>query len=306
MNELPLVSVIIPSFNRAELLYETLDSIKGQSYTHWECLIVDDGSTDRNCAVINEYNQLDSRFKLFRREDYNKPKGGNSCRNIGIDEAKGAFIVFFDSDDIMLENHLEFKVQNILAGNYDFIVTKTKWLNISDESNFYYDLGKIELNLPNYITQKINWLTYDIIIKSQIAKKITFNESLKSGQEYNYFSKLLNETTNAISFEDILTLRRKHGESIRSQLSDRDRCKNGAIQIYTTFLELEGSIDSKTKNQLFKMITYYLFQGRILTMFSDLLFVRKLLGSFGLIKSCIFFLSIIFSKIGSALYNFTR
>ena len=86
MTSQPLVSIIIPTFNRAHLIGETLDSILAQTYTHWECLITDDGSTDNSIEIIQEYVTKDTRFKLFTRPA-NRPKGANACRNIGLEKA---------------------------------------------------------------------------------------------------------------------------------------------------------------------------------------------------------------------------
>src|SRR5690606_480254 len=184
-----LISIIIPSYNRANLIGETLDSIIAQSCTQWECLVVDDGSTDATNIVIAEYAQKDKRIKLFKRPD-TKPKGANACRNIGLQEAQGDYVVFFDSDDLMSENHLEVKANAIQKFNCDYVITKTQYFNYSNESierNYQFD--KFAITPFNYVTQKINWLTYDILIKKSLAKSICFNENLQSGQEYNYFSK---------------------------------------------------------------------------------------------------------------------
>ena len=83
-----LISIIIPIFNRASLLSETLDSILAQTYSHWECIIVDDGSTDNTQDVIDRYLKLDSRFRCFSRPS-NRPKGANACRNFGYEKSKG-------------------------------------------------------------------------------------------------------------------------------------------------------------------------------------------------------------------------
>ena len=100
-----LVSIIIPTFNRADIIHETLDSIKLQTYEKWECIIVDDGSNDNSIMVINEFVKTDNRFKFYDRP-INKLKGANSCRNYGFEKSKGEFINWFDSDDIMHENRV--------------------------------------------------------------------------------------------------------------------------------------------------------------------------------------------------------
>jgi glycosyltransferase involved in cell wall biosynthesis len=120
MSDQPLVSIIIPTYNRAHLIGETLDSIVAQTYLNWECIIVDDGSSDNTDEVIGEYVQTDSRFKYYHRlEDY--AKGANSCRHIGFLKSNGDYINWFDSDDLMLVNHIETKMKKMMSGDYDFV-----------------------------------------------------------------------------------------------------------------------------------------------------------------------------------------
>ena len=75
----PLVSIIIPTYNRAHLISETLRSIKLQTYQNWECIIIDDGSTDNSAEVIAEFCAQDNRSQFFKRPQ-NQPKGANTCR----------------------------------------------------------------------------------------------------------------------------------------------------------------------------------------------------------------------------------
>jgi glycosyltransferase involved in cell wall biosynthesis len=119
-----LVSIIIPTFNSVKYLNETLDSVLAQTYAHWECILVDDGSTDDTILILNEYTSKDSRFKWFSRP-ISKPKGPSSARNYGLENAKGEFVVFLDSDDLLavtcLEKRLEFANLN---SEFDFWVFK--------------------------------------------------------------------------------------------------------------------------------------------------------------------------------------
>ena len=85
------ISVIIPTFNRQDYILETLDSLRKQSCTDWECIIVDDGSCDNTVILIQKYAQSDQRFSIYKRPD-SMQKGANSCRNFGFLKAKGNYI----------------------------------------------------------------------------------------------------------------------------------------------------------------------------------------------------------------------
>jgi len=97
----PFFSIIIPTYNRAGFLTETVNSVVNQTYTDWECIIVDDGSADNTKDIVE--NMPDKRIKYFRKENEER----SVARNFGIDHAKGEFICFLDSDDYYKENHLE-------------------------------------------------------------------------------------------------------------------------------------------------------------------------------------------------------
>lgn len=136
----PLVSIIIPTFNRADLISETLDSVLKQTYFNWECIIVDDGSTDNSSVVIQKYLNSDLRFFYLSRPNYKK-KGPSSCRNIGIEKATGDYIIFLDSDDLLvttcLENRINFAKQNL---EYDFWIFKMAAFNTTiNNFEFVYE-----------------------------------------------------------------------------------------------------------------------------------------------------------------------
>lgn len=118
-----MISIIIPIYNRADLIEETLQSIKQQTYEDWECIIVDDGSTDDTFDVVEQLTSNDSRFKLYKRPK-DLLKGPSSCRNYGVSLSSGAFIQFFDSDDVMHTDHLKLKREAI--GTKDFVICQLK------------------------------------------------------------------------------------------------------------------------------------------------------------------------------------
>jgi glycosyltransferase involved in cell wall biosynthesis len=103
------VSIIIPTYNRASIITETLDSILAQNYPNWECIIIDDGSNDNTKEVVNSYVVKDSRFNFFIRPNNYKP-GSCGARNYGLTLAKGELIQQFDSDDLMHKDLISEKV----------------------------------------------------------------------------------------------------------------------------------------------------------------------------------------------------
>ncbi|MBI9042252.1 glycosyltransferase family A protein [Lutibacter sp.] len=91
----PKISIIIPCYNQAQYLEEALQSVLNQTYTHWECIIVNDGSPDNTEQIVLEWTQKDRRFKYLYKEN----GGLSSARNAGIEKAQGEFILPLDADD---------------------------------------------------------------------------------------------------------------------------------------------------------------------------------------------------------------
>ena len=98
-----MISIIVPIYNREKYLSECIDSILVQSYSDFEVLLIDDGSTDRSGEICDEYAQKDARIRVFHKEN----GGVSSARNVGLDNATGEWIAFVDSDDWVGEKYLE-------------------------------------------------------------------------------------------------------------------------------------------------------------------------------------------------------
>jgi len=99
----PRFSIVIPAYNRAELLKETIASVQAQTFENWECIIVDDGSTDHTKEVIAEVASVDGRIKYIYQENEER----SAARNNGIRNASGQYICFLDSDDRYVAEYLE-------------------------------------------------------------------------------------------------------------------------------------------------------------------------------------------------------
>lgn len=124
-----MVSIIIATYNRAELLEGTLQSIQQQQYEDWECLLVDDGSTDGTKQLAQQYVAMDSRFKWFERPVSIK-KGANGCRNYGFLKSAGQYVMWFDSDDTMHPELLITKVESIKTG-VDVLFHRSRYANFN-------------------------------------------------------------------------------------------------------------------------------------------------------------------------------
>ena len=127
-----MISVIVPVYNVEEYLEECLESIKRQTYTDIEVILVNDGSIDRSKEICERYCEKDSRFKLVNQEN----KGLSGARNRGMSESKGEFISFVDSDDVIKEDMLEQLIKQMTSEDIDIV-------------ECWYTNEKHELDLPS-------------------------------------------------------------------------------------------------------------------------------------------------------------
>ena len=112
-----MISVIVPVYNVEKYLEECLESIKRQTYTDIEVILVNDGSIDRSKEICERYCEKDSRFKLLNQEN----KGLSGARNRGMLESKGEFISFVDSDDVLKEDMLEQLMKQMTSEDIDIV-----------------------------------------------------------------------------------------------------------------------------------------------------------------------------------------
>lgn len=175
------MSIIIPTYNSSIYLKQTLDSVLRQTYTNWECILVDDGSTDLTETITENYREKDTRFHLYKRPE-NLPKGPSSARNYGVTKANGEYLIFLDADDLLANTCLENRVEQFNKNqDCDFLVFQMeRFVNEPDYSN---KEKKVEENkeeiLNSFIKLHGQWPISSPIYKTNFfSKKIKFNSNL--------------------------------------------------------------------------------------------------------------------------------
>ena len=172
--EAPLFSIIIPTYNRAHLILDTLNSVKNQSFIDFELIVVDDGSTDNTNEVVENYI---SNNKLKNFSYYYKTNGERgAARNYGIERAKGQFLTFLDSDDLFYLNHL-YLASDFILNNPDIYVFHNayEFRNQKNELIRKVVYPKNE-NLNQAILRGNLFSCFGMFLKSDIFKDLKFEE----------------------------------------------------------------------------------------------------------------------------------
>lgn len=213
----PQVSIIMATYNRSFYIMETLKSIQNQTFQDWECLIIDDGGNDNTFDVIELMINADKRFQFSIRPDSYK-KGLPGCRNYGLDEAKGDFIIFFDDDDIVHPMNLELCVKELKASNYLFCryirTVFTGDFNYNFNFNKEYDFFTIGINdVDALLKHELPFNSCAIMWKKECFTLNRFVEELMYAEEWELYSRILSQNISGISINKILFYGRKHPES---------------------------------------------------------------------------------------------
>jgi glycosyltransferase involved in cell wall biosynthesis len=192
-----MISIIIPIYNREYLIQETLQSIKKQTYANWECIIVDDGSTDDTVNVTNNLIKNDVRFQLYNRP-LDLVKGPSSCRNYAITKMKGDYIQFFDSDDIMHPKHLQLKIDAIKG--HDFVVCQLQEFTGTFNSNHFKsekqsDIKPSQNVFEDFVTGAFPMMMVAPLWKASSLKSyLPIREDLHILEDHELYSRALSES----------------------------------------------------------------------------------------------------------------
>lgn len=249
------VSIIIATYNRAHLILETLDSVCAQTYTNWECIIVDDGSADNTEKIVTDLVSKDNRFVFLNRPS-ERPKGPNAARNFGIENSTGEYVLSLDSDDWILPEHLELKVEvlkNDLA--IDGVLSKTIMVDSNKIIIKKEERTRLTKNiLEDFISLRVSWYMHDIMWrKSFFENKTLYDEQLLKMLDRDFHIRRLSENPLLAFVNEYLSLYRIHenSNSSNNNINVAESRHNAIIKIVIALNE---------KGKLSKNIKFYLFK----------------------------------------------
>jgi glycosyltransferase involved in cell wall biosynthesis len=246
----PLVSVIIPTYNRARLIGQSIQSVLNQTYTNWELIIVDDGSSDDTESAIAQYN--DSRIHYIR---FSHSGILGKVRNSGMKIAKGDLIAFLDSDDLWRVDKLDFQLKLFEAYDIDYTFSNGIHFGeaVKNQPPEFENLAVGNLFISLIVQHRFVIYLPSLLFRKRILDRTgMINESFESGGDIDFVYRIARVSKGAFANERLVSIR-KHTRGMSSQHEQTAHLED--LKIYKTFFD-EGALSKKQFIQL-AGTTYY-------------------------------------------------
>lgn len=192
----PLVSIIIPVYNKATFVRETLESALGQTYPNVELILVDDGSTDGSFEILKEYYaKYPDKIQLIDQEN----QGVSVATNVGIAAAKGGYIQFLDADDILSPNKISDQIK-LLEGRSESVLASCEWRMFKDDPKKTFSIpygvfrefdSGLDLLLRFWNEQEMHQPASYLTHRYLVEKAGPWNEKLQINQDGEFFARVL-------------------------------------------------------------------------------------------------------------------
>lgn len=257
-NKHSLVSIVIPSYNKSDLLIEMIESIINQTYPFWELIIVDDGSDNENFQKVHSFIGTDKRITHIRRN--REPKNGDTCRNIGMEMARGKYIIIFDSDDLISPKCLEKRVEYMEThSEYDYASFPYAVFNDGDsqslESPKKYFKEVAENNILTFFLKgDYPFTVWSNIYKRESIQNIKWDENIYVYQDFDFM------VTSALaglrhgycnSAIDYYYRQFSDGSNVCGNFVSKQKCDSTLYLFNKTLCQLEKRDDSNVRKRQF-------------------------------------------------------
>lgn len=253
-----MVSIVVPAYNCSKTISACLESILNQSYKNIEIIVVDDGSTDDTCLIVEQYINKDNRIKLIKKSN----SGPSGARNYGIENSSGEYLTFVDSDDIVYENYINNMIECMMNENADLVIcnlirfdetTEKTNNNVESKVEVYKNKNEIINNFLNLMGKGVvnspvcKMYSLDIIKKNNIM----MDESLSIGEDLQFNLCYFEYINKLIILPDILYQYNIYNSSltVKHRLNLFDERKV-SIEMFEKFL-LKYKIDTNIVHYLY-------------------------------------------------------
>lgn len=211
-NKIPVISIIVPCYNQGIFLADALNSVIKQTFKNWECIIIDDGSSDNTKTISKDFCDKDSRFTYIYQEN----NGVSSARNNAISHAKGEYILPLDADDMIAETYIE-KALTAFKNNPELKLVYCRVKLFGTLNN--------EWVIPEYSFNELLWR--NIIFCSAVYKKSDFdktkgyNTTLQGFEDWDFWLSFLKPTDSVLKLDEILFFYRIKEKSRNNEASQK-------------------------------------------------------------------------------------
>jgi glycosyltransferase involved in cell wall biosynthesis len=248
LNTSKLISVVVPCFNQSEYLEDALNSVLAQTYNNWECIIINDGSTDQTEEISQKYLANDVRFKYI----YKLNGGLSSARNAGINVAKGEYVLPLDADDVIHSSYIELAINS-------FYYDDTLALVYCKAKKFGYENKNWDLDPYFYNTLLLSNCIFCSAVyrRSSWENSNGYDEQLKNGwEDWDFWIGILTPESKIYQIQEYLFYYRTKPESMLRSMSaiDQEAVKWHIYKKYLKAYELlfESPITIINKNLYFQ------------------------------------------------------
>lgn len=244
------VSIIMPVYNCEKYVEDTLVSILKQSYNNYELIIVDDGSTDSSMDIVKRYSEMDKRICVYNQRN----QGPAIARNKGMLHARGDYFIFFDSDDIMLDNAIynmvevmESEKADLVIGDYLFWMVYLQDKIIEEKGTAFHLCGSTYSEVSLFQPFLMNKMYRAALIREH---KIEFTNSFR-GEDLNFYLKYILFTDN-ISLLNKQVLKYRWSENSLSKAPSADKM----LDILKSFQDVKDFYTQHGKKELYDLYIY--------------------------------------------------
>jgi hypothetical protein len=254
-----LVSIIIPAYNRANLLPRALDSVKQQIYRPLEIIVVDDGSTDNTADVVGQWKSQNVSDNL-RLIYFHKENGGpSSSRNMGLKNASGQYVFFLDSDDCLYKNHVQDGVNVLERDQSDCVIFGFSFTTTGEKRGVYLppsDLSALESFLMGY-----TWgYASCFMSRRDLLRQVGFwNEAIRISEDYEFLGRTLIASRKSSTLHDhLLTVWRGQHSSLtltkdtKAGLRDRLIAEETIVNLLVERRDIPDVLLTQYAGRLFK------------------------------------------------------
>lgn len=265
------VSIIVPVYNKVNVLNHCIDSLLEQTYKKIEIILVDDGSQDGSLELCNEFAKKDKRIIIIHKDN----GGVGSARNKGIEKASGEFIIFVDSDDYVSKYYIEGLMEPIFKESVDIAVCNFQHIKFPNYINFTkptfdYVIDNVS---PKVLRQSVIARVCGCAFRKSVLKDVRFDTDLFVGEDLLFFCRCLNNCKKIALVNDALYCYVLYEESLSHGFYDER--KFSEMISWSRVISLFKEKPQNFKNSIHKLYGWVVFSNIHRFLLSDKIDVDK-------------------------------